>query len=222
MIDNLYLDIGNTNTQWKYQDNYFSEPTNTFDFKKLPLASSIWVSCVSSRRFENLPSNVFFVEVKSKYKTLINSYQETQTLGSDRWMSMIASYEMCHENCFITIDIGSAITIDAVDSIGNHKGGLIIPGLHKIRETFNFPENYVENIHSLGDSTQQGWSIGTLSLIVNFINLKVYELKIQFPSARILITGGGFEGVKKFIQFSYEYHRNLVLDGLEYYVNNMG
>jgi len=222
MTDDLYLDIGNTNTKWKFHNNYFLESSNTFDFNILPLASTIWVSCVSSRRFENVPSNVFFIEAESKYKSLLNSYQETQTLGADRWMSMIACYEMCNKNSFITIDIGSAVTIDLVDSLGNHQGGLIIPGLQKIRETFNFSENHIENLHSLGDSTQQGWSIGTMSLIVNFINLKVNELKIKFPSAPIFISGGGFEDLKNFIQFPYSYHRNLVLDGLEYYVNNMG
>ena len=222
MNNNIYLDIGNSYAKWKFQETYFEIPTIQFELDKLPKSSKIWLSNVFDGFVFSKESNIFIVKSKATYKTLKNAYKSPSLLGSDRWLAMIASYEMCHENCFITIDIGSAITIDVVDSLGNHQGGLIFPGLHMIRQTFNFPENCVENIHTLGNSTQEGWSIGTMSLLVDFINLKVNELKIKFPSAPIFISGGGFEDLKNFIQFPYSYHRNLVLDGLEYYVNNMG
>jgi len=218
----IYLDVGNSNTKWKFQETYFELPTRKFELDNLPMASKIWLSNVSDKFTYKKKSNIIQVESLATYKSLKNSYKKPNLLGSDRWLAMIACYEMCDKNSFFAIDIGSAVTIDVVDSLGNHQGGLIFPGLHKIRQTFNFAENDIENIQTLGNSTQDAWSIGTLSLLVNLLNLKINELKIKFPDANIYISGGGFKEIRKFIQFSYDYHKNLVLDGLELYVNNMG
>jgi len=104
-----------------------------------------------------------------------------------------------------------------------HQGGLIFPGLFKIRNTFEyFPLEKECNIKGVGQSTKEAWSIGTLDLIVNGINQKIHELKQKIPNAKIYITGGGFEDIKNFVNFPYNYHKNLVLDGLELFANNVG
>jgi len=219
----VYLDIGNSNTKWKYKETYFELPTSQFKLDKLPKSSKIWLSNVSRDFFIDDFSNIFVVESQRKYKSLTNSYKEPKLLGSDRWLAMIASYEKSNKSSFITIDIGSAMTIDVVDSLGNHQGGLIFPGLQKIRQSFdNFPLSDCNNIHILGDSTQEAWTIGTLALVVNSINLKVNQLMSEFIDARIFITGGGFMEVKKLLNFPYVYQKNLVLDGLEFFADNMG
>ena len=219
----VYLDIGNSNTKWKFKETYFALPTSQFKLDKLPKSNKIWLSNVSREFFIDDFSNIFVVESQRKYKSLTNSYREPKLLGSDRWLAMIASYEKSNKSSFITIDIGSAMTIDVVDSLGNHQGGLIFPGLQKIRQSFdNFPLSDCNNIHILGDSTQEAWTIGTLALVVNSINLKVNQLMSEFIDARIFITGGGFMEVKKLLNFPYVYQKNLVLDGLEFFADNMG
>jgi len=219
----VYLDIGNSNTKWKFKETYFELPTSQFKLDKLPKTPKIWLSNVSREFFIDDFSNIFVVESQRKYKSLTNSYKEPKLLGSDRWLAMIASYEKSNKSSFITIDIGSAMTIDVVDSLGNHQGGLIFPGLQKIRQSFdNFPLSDCNNIHILGDSTQEAWTIGTLALVVNSINLKVNQLMSEFIDARIFITGGGFMEVKKLLNFPYVYQKNLVLDGLEFFADNMG
>ena len=219
----IYLDIGNSNTKWKFKETYFELPTRQFQLDKLPKSPKVWLSNVSREFFINDFSNIFVVESQRKYKSLTNSYREPKLLGSDRWLAMIASYEKSNKSSFITIDIGTAVTIDVVDSLGNHQGGLIFPGLQKIRQSFdNFPLSDCNNIHILGDSTQEAWTIGTLALVVNSINLKVNQLMSEFIDARIFITGGGFMEVKKLLNFPYVYQKNLVLDGLEFFADNMG
>ena len=218
----IFLDIGNTNTKWKYRDKYFIFPTKDFELVNLPQCSKIWVSNVTQRIFDYRKSNATLVESKDQYKSLSSAYCDKKSLGSDRWLAMIACYEICKNNSFILIDIGSAVTIDFVDSLSKHQGGLIFPGLGKIRQTFDsFPLCQVENIKTLGNSTQQCWSKGTLILLVNLINHKINELKIESPDAHIFITGGGFEDIRNYLDFDYEYHKNLVLDGLEFFSNNM-
>jgi len=222
MKSQIYLDIGNTITKWKINGEFSYLPTKDFEFEKLPDHSKIWISDVSQRTIDIIKKlNVSFLDSQEKYKSLTNSYIEPESLGSDRWFAMIASYEYSQGSNFIVIDIGTAVTIDVVDASGMHQGGVIMPGLHRIRQTFDFPVNKIEEIQMLGNSTQYAWTIGTLNLLVNSINLKINELNIEFPNARIFLSGGGYEEIKNFLNFTHEYHSNLVLDGLEFYVDNM-
>jgi len=223
MISRIIVDIGNTNTKWKFDGNFFSSSTENFEFKKLPECSEIWVSNVSSRSFENNNSCLNFVESKQKYKSLTNAYSDPKSLGCDRWLGLIASYEKSQGKNFILLDIGTAITIDVVHKSGAHQGGLIFPGLDKIRQTFdNFQLSSVNNINEIGQSTDDAWTIGTLNLVVNLINHKVKKLKIDLPNFSIFMTGGGYQQIKDFLKFDHNYNENIVLDGLELYADNMG
>ena len=219
----IYLDIGNSNAKWKYKDKYFKTSITKFNLDELPESSRIWVSNVSSNFAIKSRSNFSIVESQKKYKSLVNSYQEPKSLGSDRWLAMIACYELNLGGGFIVVDIGSAVTIDLVDNSGLHLGGVIFPGLLKIRNSFEyFPVVKEINAKEIGQSTKEAWSIGTLDLIVNGINQKIHELKQRMPYANIYLTGGGYEDIQKFIDFSHDYHKNLVLDGLELYADNVG
>ena len=219
----VYLDIGNTNTRWKYEGKYFENPTNEFNLNMLPRSSKIWVSNVSSNFTHSFNSNISLVKSQKRYKSLINSYNEPSSLGSDRWLAMIASYEINPGHAFIIVDIGTAVTIDLVDNSGLHLGGVIFPGLQKVRETFdNFPICNEIKANNISQSTIGAWSTGTLDLIVNGINRKVKDIKISEPNVDIYLTGGGVSGLEKFLDFYYVYHKNLVLDGLELFANNMG
>jgi len=222
MNSQIYLDIGNTNARWKFEGVYFEVPSIEFSFNKLPKSSKIWISNVSNYVIKK-KSNIFLIESQKKYKSLVNSYQEPKNLGSDRWLAMIASYELSLGQGFIVVDIGSAVTIDLVDNSGIHLGGVIFPGLLKIRNTFEyFPLEQEVNAKEIGQSTREAWSIGTMDLIVNGIKQKIHELKQKIPYAKIYITGGGFKAIEKFIDFPYDYHQNLVLDGLEIFADNVG
>jgi len=219
----IYLDIGNSNAKWKYKDNFFQTPTLELNIAELPESSKIWISNASSDFVFKVESSMSLVESQTRYKSLVNSYDEPNMLGSDRWLAMIASYELSPGKSFIVIDIGTAVTIDHVNNSGLHMGGVIFPGLSRIRNTFDhFPVSKEINAINIGQSTKTAWSIGTLNLIVNGINQKIYDLKVNEPSVNIYITGGGFEEVEKYLDFSFTYHKYLVLDGLELFANNMG
>jgi len=223
MPSSILVDIGNTNTKWKFDGNYFTLPTENFEFEKLPESSKVWVSNVSKIPFEISANSVTFVNAQDKYKTLINAYSNPKSLGCDRWLGMIASYEMLKEKSFVLVDIGTAITIDIVNKSGAHLGGLIFPGVDKLRQTFdNFPVSSSGFINSLGRSTQEAWSNGTLSLVVNTINQKIKEIKNEIPNISVFITGGGYLGLQSFLDFDHVYHKNIVLDGLQFYVDYVG
>jgi len=222
MSSSILVDIGNTNTKWRFEGKFYSVLTEKFEFDKLPTCSNIWASNVSSKYF-NCNPHIEFVESQERYKSLINAYSDPKSLGCDRWLGMIASYELSQGKSFVLVDIGTAITIDAVNNTGAHLGGLIFPGLDKIRQTFdNFSVFSKGCINALGKSTREAWGNGTLSLVVNTINQKIRETKNEIPDSLVFITGGGYLSLKNFLEFDHSYHENLVLDGLEFYVNNMG
>jgi len=219
----ILLDIGNTNTKWRFEGKSFILPSQEFEFDKLPNSEKIFASIVSQRVFDISIKCVTYVESQKNYKSLINAYHEPKSLGSDRWLAMIACYEFSQNSSFITIDIGTAVTIDLVNHSGNHLGGLIFPGLKKITECFNdFPISPYKNIDNMGISTAEAWTTGTFSLLVNGINQKIRELKANFPDALVFLTGGGYLEIKDFLEFEHIYQENLVLDGLEFFANNMG
>ena len=223
MSKNVYLDIGNSYAKWKFQENYFKVPIDQFELDKLPRTSKIWLSNVSNIIDFSKTINLSLVKSHATYKSLKNSYNPPHLLGSDRWLAMIASYEMNSDEGFIVLDIGTAVTIDLVDNSGLHLGGVIFPGLRKIRNTFDyFPVSKEINTNDISRSTKGAWSLGTLDLLVNGINKKIHDIKVNFPGLKIYLTGGGFEEVEKFLDFAYYYRENLVLDGLELFADNMG
>jgi len=222
MNSSIYLDIGNLNAKWKFDGKYFENPTSEFNLDNLPKSSKIWMSNVSSNLVINSQPNISLVKSQKRYKTLINSYEEVDKLGSDRWLAMIASYELNQGSGFIVVDIGTAVTIDLVDNSGLHIGGVIFPGLLKIRSTFShFPVSEEINIDEISQSTEGAWSIGTLGILVNGINRKIHDIKAKDPDVNVYLTGGGVSDLGKLLDFSYVYYKNLVLDGLELYANNM-
>jgi len=223
MNNYIYLDIGNSNVKWKFKGKYFEIPTDEFILDDLPKSSKIWVSNVSSNFVVQSRSDISLVKSQKSYKSLINSYEEPHMLGSDRWLAMIASYELNSDKGFIILDIGTAVTIDLVDNSGLHLGGVIFPGLRKIRNTFDyFPVSKEINTNDISRSTKGAWSLGTLDLLVNGINKKIHDIKVNFPGLKIYLTGGGLEEVENFLNFSYDYRENLVLDGLEFFADSMG
>jgi len=223
MHSRVFVDIGNTNTKWKFEGNYFLSSTDNFEFGKLPECSKIWISNVSTRSFKLNNPDVTYIKSQARYKSLINIYNDPSLLGTDRWLGMISSYEMSQGKGFVLLDIGTAITIDAVNKEGVHQGGLIFPGLDKLRLTFNnFQVSSIASISEVGQSTEDAWTIGTLSLIVNSINQKVNKLKLDLPDSLIFITGGGYLQIRDFLEFDHDYNENIVLDGLELYADNVG
>lgn len=84
-----------------------------------------------------LKSSIKFRIIKSvaQLANIKNSYLEPHKLGTDRFVGMIAAYDLINNNkrikkACIIVDSGTATTIDAIDSTGQHLGGLILPGLN--------------------------------------------------------------------------------------------
>lgn len=79
-----------------------------------------WVETKWSLNIHSLATNSSCAGVRNGYD---NPYQ----LGVDRWAAIVGAYTMTKQATCV-VDCGTALTCDAVDSSGQHLGGLIVPG----------------------------------------------------------------------------------------------
>ena len=63
---------------------------------------------------------------------LVNGYDHPARLGADRWVALIGGWHrmLTHGPAqpLVVVMVGTAVTVDAVDSSGKFLGGLILPG----------------------------------------------------------------------------------------------
>jgi len=173
--------------------------------------------------------DVYIYDIKdliSKQKKVnINNYF---WVGTDRILGLIAAAEE-YGAPVVTVDIGTAVTINCIDEKRNFLGGVIFPGcelqLKSLRENTFLLKNaqlkkktsdkiiqiYTEMAITSGIINSL-W--GGVTYIVDTILREVYAGN----SIPIVFTGGGFEFVRSnFEQWHYEkkfYRKHLVLEGI--------
>lgn len=64
-----------------------------------------------------------------------NGYRDTWRLGADRWVGVIAAHAISGARPVLVVNIGTALTVDAVSRTGRHLGGAIVPGPNTMIES---------------------------------------------------------------------------------------
>ncbi len=76
---------------------------------------------------------VEFVTAAPELHGLTNGYLDPSLLGADRWLGLIGAWTKTR-SALCVVDVGTAVKVDSVDANGHHLGGLIVPGIHMMRE----------------------------------------------------------------------------------------
>jgi type III pantothenate kinase len=76
---------------------------------------------------------VEFVTAAAEFQGLTNGYLDPTLLGADRWLALIGAWTKAR-SALCVVDAGTAVKVDSVDAQGQHLGGLIVPGIHMMRE----------------------------------------------------------------------------------------
>jgi type III pantothenate kinase len=74
-----------------------------------------------------------FITASRNFQELTNGYSDPSLLGADRWLAVIGAWTKVH-SALCVVDAGTAVKVDSVDATGRHLGGLIVPGIHMMRE----------------------------------------------------------------------------------------
>jgi type III pantothenate kinase len=74
-----------------------------------------------------------FITASAQFRDLTNGYADPGLLGADRWLAVIGAWTKAR-TALCVVDAGTAVKVDSVDANGQHLGGLIVPGIHMMRE----------------------------------------------------------------------------------------
>jgi len=219
----LFIDIGNSAIKWSIDGQNYTSIIDDFSVEMLPKADNVWVSCVANCEILDGLSNINIATTDFKFGPLECGYKNPNELGIDRYLAMIAATDLYKNQNLLVVDVGSAVTFDVVLSTGLHKGGLIMPGLMAIRNSFaKFSTNNSDiQTKKLTQNSADAWLSGTSFMLLNSIERQIYSYKDKYKNITVIVTGGGAEKVLEYLSFNTHYHNNLVLDGLCIYAETL-
>jgi type III pantothenate kinase len=156
------------------------------------------------------------------------SYRDPSTLGSDRIAAVVGALSRFKRDV-ITIDGGTAITIDVARLGGYYLGGIICPGMNIMAEsmhgtTAQLPRIAVREPGSLiGVSTDECMRSGVYNGTIAMIQGLIRAIKKQVEGNFFCVaTGGSGRIMAEHVTDIAEYDENLCLQGaLEIYYKNV-
>ncbi|MEE4249205.1 MAG: type III pantothenate kinase [Alcanivoracaceae bacterium] len=237
----LFIDVGNTALKWRWVEAGVvrqGEAVHHRDWGALPSVMNIdWqklrrveVASVAGREADAClaatltaisPVAPRFYYSCAADAGVINAYSEPSRLGVDRWLAVIEGWN--RYGSALIVDCGSALTLDAVDADGVHKGGYIVPGLGMLERSLvsgtgsvRLDDVATDDSIAPGRSTSEGVRRGVLRMTISFIADAVVALREGLPdTAPVLVTGGDAARVARLLPIPAILAPDLVLDGLE-------
>lgn len=152
---------------------------------------------------------------------ITNNYKDKQQLGTDRWAAMIAAWNLYHNSC-VVVNVGTAMTIDAISRDGLFLGGYIVPGpflqLKSLEANTQINYDAAESIPPEFFPTTTSTAIHNgiyvaLSAMIEKVWQLFYKHQGYYPQNCIL-SGGGTGFIREYIHFPVIEIDNLVLEGL--------
>lgn len=156
-----------------------------------------------------------FAQAEPERRGLRNGYADPQRLGVDRWLAMLAAWNIARGACVVA-DAGTALTVDAVDESGQHLGGIIAAGLQTSERAVlgatRFPvrKAALRPHAGLGLDTEDCVRQGAMLSCLGALDRAAAHL----PLARRFLTGGDAPTLLPLLTSPWEYRPSLVLEGL--------
>lgn len=155
-----------------------------------------------------------FVASQAEQAGVRNGYRDPTQLGVDRWLALIGAWRRVG-GAVCVADCGSALTVDILDSRGQHLGGVIAPGLQlmsaALQQGTALPPLQAGPDSTLGRDTGTAMAAGTVEALRGLVD----RCRAQAPpGARLLFTGGDAAVIARGIAAPHELIPDLVLEGL--------
>jgi type III pantothenate kinase len=242
----LAIDIGNTRLKWAQYTSpqpgatllrhgaAFLETIDSLadtDWRSLPAPASM-LGCVVAgdgvkRRVEE-QLEIWDVEPRwvvssSQACGVLNSYDHPSRLGVDRWVAVIgARHRVLAQGAprpALVVMVGTAVTVDAIDTNGRFLGGLILPGFGLMLkalemgtaglkaptgEAVEFPTNTSDALMSGGTDAIAG--------AIERMHRKLQVRTGQSPA--LIMSGGAAVKLAPEIELPFELVDTLIFDGL--------
>lgn len=147
------------------------------------------------------------------------AYPEPHQMGVDRWLALLAARDMTPDPVCV-VDAGSAVTLDAMDELGRHLGGLILPGMAMARQMIHERTARVRVAESFqpswwadntSDALNNGMHWAIVSLVARFRQETEQRLAVHCP---LILTGGDAPAIMAYLDGREQHEPDLVLKGL--------
>jgi type III pantothenate kinase len=236
----LEMDFGNSRIKWRLRKESDVVLRGVIEYEKgltelksqitVSEVTAIWVASVLSpidnqemrawfeKNFNLVP---LFAESCQESAGVVNGYGAPQKLGVDRWLMVVAAYNLYQSAC-VVVSAGTATTVDLVNGKGRHLGGYIIPGWNTAlkslsRDTRLIKLDEVKNIELLpGVDTQSAVDHGLAASCKGLIENALVYLDEEVV---LIATGGDAMRLQKILP-GMVLHDELVLDGLRFVFKN--
>lgn len=240
----LLIDAGNTRIKYAFDNQgqlseikYLKKDDLHFlltqdvltQLKKVMVAAvgqSIMVNQLISL-FHDVRIPVQILSSEHSYRGLVNSYQEPEQLGVDRWLAMLGARSLYHGQHLLVVDAGTATTIDFVDATGIHHGGWIMPGLQLMRDALLGETERVKSEHQSIDqimfanntslAVNHGVNAGTIGAIEQAIKLASSHTEKHGGELVVLLTGGDAQQLSPLLSVRARSINALIFIGMQQY-----
>ena len=248
----LLMDIGNTRLKWGIladgairrtghisQEMIRSDGLTALTSKLPRRVDTVFASNVAGASFAtrisgvvglHCNSDMHFARSTREACGVTNSYRQPRRMGVDRWVAMIGAWAEIQSACLV-IDAGTAVTIDALDSNGQHLGGQILPGVNLMSDalassTSDIPNTSRRSIRGasgleiFANNTAGAVAHGALSAVVGAIERAVHILRENHHDPELILTGGDASRILKSLEGEPIHRPHLVLQGLAQMLEN--
>ncbi|MBL8229526.1 MAG: type III pantothenate kinase [Bryobacterales bacterium] len=147
-------------------------------------------------------------------------YDNPREVGADRVVNAVAAFHKYGGPC-VVVDLGTAITFDAVNATGDYMGGVICPGIGisisgLFAKTARLPMvDFREPEKLIGTNTvgsiQSGLYYGMIGMIDGVLERLIAEMG---PETKAIATGGQAHLILRASQFIEVLDEDLTLEGL--------
>ena len=243
----LLIDIGNTRIKWSYFDGrrlgrQHAAPCAAWkvgDFAREVLGSvrsvdRIVVCSVAGGRVNGMITDAArrtgapqpeFIASQRRAAGVRTAYSEPWRLGVDRFAMAIGAHRLAKGRAVCIMSVGTALTIDLVDSRGVHRGGAILPAPPLMVASLLAKTNGIRRRAGartragagsiFARTTRAAIEQGALLAAAAAIDRGAEEARRVLGRAPlVLLTGGGAKAVAPLIRVRYQAVPDLVLQGL--------
>jgi type III pantothenate kinase len=240
----LLIDIGNTRVKWaRLEHGELSEqsalPHGELAAEQLRTAFAaqmhrperVLMSNVAGPRIAQLVTDsvsaawgntVEVIHASAAAGGVRSGYRDPPRLGVDRWLAVIGAHAL-EPGDAIVASVGTAMTIDAVDATGAHRGGVIVPGPDLMvsslfRNTSDIASRAQQGASSaalFADNTLGAVEQGAVHALAALIERSVAMFEQEIGrAAALMLTGGASARVAPALRRAHREIPDLVLRGL--------
>jgi type III pantothenate kinase len=238
---NVLLDLGNSRLKWACAENNQLQLGQTLPHSDITPKTlrTLWrdlrpekmgISCVGKAELLNIITMVarelwkeipiHFAVSQAQAFGVKNSYSQPEKLGVDRFLALCAARQKTHFPVCV-IDCGTAITVDVLNEKGEHQGGLICAGLTLMKNALAVNTAHLPFVSAsvgmrLAIDTEAAIYNGTLFSACGLIENVMQK---QSKNTTLFLTGGDAEIIAAQLNCTFTLEENLVLEGLNHFVN---